>query len=212
MIVFGLAMNVIEEIHRKLPNTHLVMHGSSSVPEELQEILNRYGGQMKPTWGVPVEEIQRGIKNGVRKINIDTDGRMAMTGRDLAACCKRIRPTQVYEARHGGVDEALAGSGLSSLERRAMLPVFGRSPSPRWPSATSPARSTRSSPKVVSGKPLSSFPSGIVQNKKMQRLGEPFERRAGPKDGTSAGSRACSRSGLRKQMRRGVIQPPAMKF
>jgi fructose-bisphosphate aldolase class II len=75
-----LAMNVIEEIHRKLPNTHLVMHGSSSVPEELQEIINRFGGEMKPTWGVPVEEIQRGIKNGVRKVNIDTDGRMAMTG------------------------------------------------------------------------------------------------------------------------------------
>jgi len=75
-----LAMNIIEEIHRRLPNTHLVMHGSSSVPVELQEIINRYGGQMKPTWGVPVEEIQRGIKNGVRKVNIDTDGRMAMTG------------------------------------------------------------------------------------------------------------------------------------
>jgi len=75
-----LAKNVIEEIHRKLPNTHLVMHGSSSVPEELQEIINRCGGQMKPTWGVPVEKIQRGIKNSVRKINIDTDGRMAMTG------------------------------------------------------------------------------------------------------------------------------------
>ncbi len=75
-----LAMNVIEEIHRRLPDTHLVMHGSSSVPEELQEIINKYGGQMKPTWGVPVEEIQRGIKHGVRKINIDTDNRMALTG------------------------------------------------------------------------------------------------------------------------------------
>ena len=75
-----LAMHVIEEIHRKLPNTHLVMHGSSSVPQELQDIINRYGGKMKPTWGVPVAEIQRGIKNGVRKINIDTDNRMAMTG------------------------------------------------------------------------------------------------------------------------------------
>ena len=75
-----LAMNVIEEIHRKLPNTHLVMHGSSSVPQDLQEIINSYGGKMKPTWGVPVAEIQRGIKNGVRKINIDTDNRMAMTG------------------------------------------------------------------------------------------------------------------------------------
>ena len=75
-----LAMNVIEEIHRRLPNTHLVMHGSSSVPQDLQDIINQYGGEMKPTWGVPVEEIQRGIKHGVRKINIDTDNRMAMTG------------------------------------------------------------------------------------------------------------------------------------
>ena len=75
-----LAMNVIEEIHRRLPDTHLVMHGSSSVPQDLQEIINQYGGQMPQTWGVPVEEIQRGIKHGVRKINIDTDNRMAMTG------------------------------------------------------------------------------------------------------------------------------------
>jgi fructose-bisphosphate aldolase class II len=74
-----LAMDVIEKIHKKLPDTHLVMHGSSSVPEDLQELINKYGGQMKPTWGVPVEEIQRGIKHGVRKINIDTDNRMAMT-------------------------------------------------------------------------------------------------------------------------------------
>ncbi len=75
-----LAMNVIEEIHRRLPNTHLVMHGSSSVPQDLQDIINQYGGKMPQTWGVPVEEIQRGIKHGVRKINIDTDNRMAITG------------------------------------------------------------------------------------------------------------------------------------
>ncbi len=75
-----LAMHVIEEIHRKLPDTHLVMHGSSSVPQELQDIINQYGGEIKPTWGVPVAEIQRGIKNGVRKVNIDTDNRMAITG------------------------------------------------------------------------------------------------------------------------------------
>ena len=75
-----LAMGVIEEIHRRLPNTHLVMHGSSSVPQDLQDVINQYGGQMPQTWGVPVEEIQRGIKHGVRKINIDTDNRMAMTG------------------------------------------------------------------------------------------------------------------------------------
>src|SRR3712207_8495645 len=62
-------------LHDALP-IYLVMHGSSSVPQELQDIINQYGGQMKPTWGVPVEEIQRGIKNGVRKINIDTDNRI----------------------------------------------------------------------------------------------------------------------------------------
>ncbi len=75
-----LAMHVIEEIHRLLPNTHLVMHGSSSVPQDLQDIINAYGGEMPQTWGVPVEEIQRGIKHGVRKVNIDTDNRMAITG------------------------------------------------------------------------------------------------------------------------------------
>ena len=75
-----LVMSVIEDIHRRLPNTHLVMHGSSSVPQELLEIIRRYGGEMKETYGVPVEEIQRGIKNGVRKINVDTDNRLAITG------------------------------------------------------------------------------------------------------------------------------------
>ena len=75
-----LAMNVIKAIHERLPNTHLVMHGSSSVPQELQDIFNAYGGAIPQTWGVPVAEIQIGIKYGVRKINIDTDCRIAMTG------------------------------------------------------------------------------------------------------------------------------------
>ena len=75
-----LAMDRIEEIHKRLPNTHLVMHGSSSVPQELQDIINKFGGQIRQTWGVPVEEIQRGIKHGVRKINVDTDNRLAITG------------------------------------------------------------------------------------------------------------------------------------
>jgi fructose-bisphosphate aldolase class II len=75
-----LAMDRIIEIHKRLPNCHMVMHGSSSVPQELQDIINKFGGKMKQTWGVPVEEIQLGIKNGVRKINVDTDNRMAMTG------------------------------------------------------------------------------------------------------------------------------------
>ena len=75
-----LAMDRIIEIHKLLPNTHLVMHGSSSVPKILQDIINNHGGEIRPTWGVPVEEIQLGIKNGVRKINVDTDSRLAMTG------------------------------------------------------------------------------------------------------------------------------------
>jgi fructose-bisphosphate aldolase class II len=75
-----LAMDRIEAIHKKLPNCHLVMHGSSSVPQELQDEINRFGGKIKQTWGVPVEEIQRGIKSGVRKINVDTDCRLAITG------------------------------------------------------------------------------------------------------------------------------------
>lgn len=75
-----LRMDRLIEIHQRIPGTHLVMHGSSSVPKELQDIINAYGGKLKPTWGVPIEEIQRGIRNGVRKINVDTDNRLAITG------------------------------------------------------------------------------------------------------------------------------------
>ena len=75
-----LAIGRIKEIHARIPNTHLVMHGSSSVPQELLEEIRKFGGDMKETYGVPVEEIQEAIKYGVRKINIDTDIRLAMTG------------------------------------------------------------------------------------------------------------------------------------
>jgi fructose-bisphosphate aldolase class II len=75
-----LAIDRIREINRRIPNTHLVMHGSSSVPQDLLEQIRQYGGRMKETYGVPVEEIQHAIKFGVRKINIDTDIRLAMTG------------------------------------------------------------------------------------------------------------------------------------
>jgi fructose-bisphosphate aldolase class II len=74
-----LAISRIKEIHARIPNTHLVMHGSSSVPQDLLAIINQYGGQMRETYGVPVSEIQEAIKFGVRKINIDTDIRLAMT-------------------------------------------------------------------------------------------------------------------------------------
>jgi len=75
-----LAIERIKEIHARIPGTHLVMHGSSSVPQDWLEIINNYGGDMGQTYGVPVEEIQEGIKHGVRKVNIDTDLRMASTG------------------------------------------------------------------------------------------------------------------------------------
>lgn len=75
-----LAIDVVREIHRRLPNLHMVMHGSSSVPQDLQDLINENGGEMPQTFGVPVEEIVEGIKHGVRKVNIDTDCRMAMTG------------------------------------------------------------------------------------------------------------------------------------
>ncbi|MGC1176203.1 class II fructose-bisphosphate aldolase [Polaromonas sp.] len=74
-----LAIDRIKEIHKRIPSTHLVMHGSSSVPQELLALIRQYGGNMKETYGVPVEEIQEAIKHGVRKINIDTDIRLAMT-------------------------------------------------------------------------------------------------------------------------------------
>src|SRR5690606_15206345 len=75
-----LAIDRIREIHRRLPNTHLVMHGSSSVPQDWLKVINDHGGEIKETYGVPVEQIQEGIKNGVRKVNIDTDLRLASTG------------------------------------------------------------------------------------------------------------------------------------
>ncbi len=75
-----LSIQRIKEIHAKIPNTHLVMHGSSSVPQDWLAIINQYGGDMGETYGVPVSEIQEGIKHGVRKVNIDTDLRMASTG------------------------------------------------------------------------------------------------------------------------------------
>jgi fructose-bisphosphate aldolase class II len=87
-----LAMDVIERIHARLPNTHIVMHGSSSVPEEWQEIFNAHGGEMRETYGVPVEELIKGIRMGVRKVNIDTDLRLA-----AAAEFRRVAVTRPDE-------------------------------------------------------------------------------------------------------------------
>jgi fructose-bisphosphate aldolase class II len=132
-----LKMDVLIAIHKRLPHTHLVMHGSSSVPQDLQDIVNKYGGKLKPTWGVPVEEIQRGIKNGVRKVNVDTDSRLAMTGavrkvfwetpekfdprdylkpaRDAMKKVVALRMTQFGQAGHAG---DYAATPLSEMAKR----------------------------------------------------------------------------------------------
>jgi fructose-bisphosphate aldolase class II len=96
-----LAISRIKEINARIPNTHLVMHGSSSVPQEWLKIINEFGGDMKQTYGVPVEEIVEGIKYGVRKVNIDTDLRMASTGatrRYLAQNPSNFDPRKFLEA------------------------------------------------------------------------------------------------------------------
>ncbi len=95
-----LAIGRVKEIHRRIPNTHLVMHGSSSVPQEWLAIIREYGGEFKETYGVPVEEIQEGIRHGVRKVNIDTDIRLAMTGairRALAKDKSEFDPRKLFK-------------------------------------------------------------------------------------------------------------------
>ncbi len=96
-----LVMERVKEIHARIPDTHLVMHGSSSVPQEWLEVIREYGGEIKQTFGVPVEEIQLGIKHGVRKVNIDTDLRLAMTGavrQDLAKSRGNFDPRKFWTA------------------------------------------------------------------------------------------------------------------
>ncbi|MBD2099940.1 class II fructose-bisphosphate aldolase [Leptolyngbya sp. FACHB-261] len=92
-----LAISRIEEIHRRLPNTHLVMHGSSSVPEDLLALINQHGGKIPETYGVPLEEIQKGIKCGVRKVNIDTDNRLAITAAVREALAQK---PEEFDPRH----------------------------------------------------------------------------------------------------------------
>jgi fructose-bisphosphate aldolase, class II len=144
-----LKMDVLIAIHKRLPHTHLVMHGSSSVPKELQDIVNQYGGKLKQTWGVPIEEIQLGIRNGVRKINVDTDNRLAITGairkvfaetpekfdprdylkpaREAMAKVVAARMTEFGQAGHAGdyapvpISEMAAGYKSGKLDPRPSL-------------------------------------------------------------------------------------------
>ncbi len=103
-----LAIDRIKELHKRIPDTHLVMHGSSSVPQDWLKIINNYGGDMGQTYGVPVEEIQEGIKHGVRKVNIDTDLRMASTGavrKFLAENKKEFDPRKWLKAATAGMKD-----------------------------------------------------------------------------------------------------------
>ena len=111
-----LAIQRIKEINARIPNTHLVMHGSSSVPQEWLEIIRKYGGNMKETYGVPVEEIVEGIKHGVRKINIDTDIRLAMTG----AIRKHMSEKSAeFDPRKYLADAQAAAKGICKLRYEA---------------------------------------------------------------------------------------------
>lgn len=129
-----LAISRIEEIHSRLPNTHLVMHGSSSVPQEWIDMINAHGGKIPETYGVPVEEIQKGIKSGVRKVNIDTDNRLAITAAIREAAFKDpsnfdprhfLKPSikymkQVCLARY----ESFGTSGNASKIKQQPLDIF----------------------------------------------------------------------------------------
>ena len=126
-----LAIDRIKAIHARIPDTHLVMHGSSSVPQEWLQVINEYGGDLGETYGVPVEEIQRGIKHGVRKVNIDTDLRLAVTGvlrRFLATNTKVFDPRKyLKEAQNAMKDicvaryEAFGTAGWAGKIRPIML-------------------------------------------------------------------------------------------
>jgi len=132
-----LAISRIKEIHKRLPNTHLVMHGSSSVPQEWLKVINEFGGEMPETYGVPVEEICEGIKHGVRKVNIDTDLRLASTGavrRFLANNPSNFDPRKFLQAstdamRDICIDryEAFGTAGYASkIKAQSLETMFGR--------------------------------------------------------------------------------------
>jgi fructose-bisphosphate aldolase class II len=106
-----LAMDLIEEVHRRLPETHLVMHGSSSVPADLVRRINAAGGRIGASFGVPAEQIQRGIRHGVRKVNVDTDGRLAITAavrEALAGKPEEWDPRHFTKAARQGMREVVA--------------------------------------------------------------------------------------------------------
>jgi fructose-bisphosphate aldolase class II len=116
-----LALHVVRAINARLPSLHLVMHGSSSVPQALQALFTRYGGAMAPTWGVPVEEIQEGIRHGVRKVNIDTDCRLAMAAEFRRVAAEKpgeFDPRKFLQRRHRGQAARIKPIPLADMARR----------------------------------------------------------------------------------------------
>jgi fructose-bisphosphate aldolase class II len=136
----ALAMNRIHEIHARMPNCHMVMHGSSSVPKELVDIINKYGGKMPGTFGIPIEQIQDGIRHGVRKINVDTDARLAMTGavrKVLAEQPEKFDPRdwlkparqaayEVFKARMIAFGQAGHATDYKAMTLEDMKRLYGR--------------------------------------------------------------------------------------
>ena len=133
-----LRMDVVRAIHEKMPNCHMVMHGSSSVPEELLAIINQYGGEMPETYGVPVSDIQEGIRHGVRKINVDTDNRLAITGAIRKALMEkpgefdpryylkpaRVAMAEVCKARMVAFGQAGQASGVAYKSLDEMKKIY----------------------------------------------------------------------------------------
>ena len=135
-------MDVIRAIHEKMPDCHMVMHGSSSVPQELIDIINQYGGKIPETYGVPVEDIQEGIRHGVRKINVDTDNRLAITGAIRKAFMEKpeefdpryyLKPAraamvEVCKARMTSFGQAGNAGGVASKSLDDMKKVYDMAP------------------------------------------------------------------------------------
>ncbi len=119
-----LAMDTLQEIHERLPSTHLVMHGASTVPQELQDVINEYGGEIPQTFGVPLEEVERGIRHGVRKVNIDTDIRMAVTG----AIRKYMKENPASFDIRGYLKQGVAATKALCAERYERFGCAGNGP------------------------------------------------------------------------------------
>lgn len=146
-----LVIDRILEIHEKIPDCHLVMHGSSSVPQEILQEVNRYGGKIRQTWGVPVSEIQRAIKAGVRKVNVDTDNRLVMTGAirryfmekpeefdprgymsEARRCMKEMCKERMIAFYQAGMAQFVPYVSLEEMAKRYKSGLYGKNSIPRF--------------------------------------------------------------------------------